>query len=83
MKFKLWKYLNCAGKSTDSRMLEYSGMCPDCRIVFQDLGSGPNLAIKYPSNLADGYMEYAYNKGARIHSDSWGVQSNAYGRLAR
>ena len=49
-------------------------------MAFNDLGSGDSIAI--PEDLATRYFSYAFDVGARVHSDSWGSASTSYDYLA-
>lgn len=48
------------------------GMAPLCRLVFSDLEGSSEGALYAPSDIANTLLKYAYNHGARLHSNSWG-----------
>ena len=50
-------------------------------MAFNDLGSG-NGGISTPEDLSSQYYGYAYDVGARVHSDSWGTASTSYDYMA-
>lgn len=56
------------------------GIAPDSKLAFNDLGPGNGIAI--PEDLATRYYGYAYDVGARVHSDSWGSASTSYDYMA-
>ena len=58
------------------------GMAPDAKLAFNDLGSGGDDGISTPEDLADSYFSFAYNVGARVHSDSWGSAATSYDYMA-
>ncbi|MBI4169814.1 MAG: S8 family serine peptidase [Acidobacteria bacterium] len=61
---------------TDPGLDRFDGMAPGARLVFQDVDrSGGFLDV--PVNFY-GYVQAAYNAGARIHTNSWGADTNAY-----
>ena len=55
---------------------EHGGMAPAAKIAFFDLDAGMGLDI--PDDLVEDYYGWAYKAGARIHSNSWGDDSNGY-----
>jgi len=55
---------------------EHSGMAPAAKIAFFDLDSG--LGLDIPDDLVQDYYGWAHSAGARIHSNSWGDDSNGY-----
>ncbi len=66
---------------------DHDGLAPDAGIILQDIqGSGWMAcmlgSVSPPSSLTDAWQD-AYNRGARIHTNSWGGGSNAYGSSAR
>jgi subtilisin family serine protease len=61
---------------SDAGLDLYDGMAPAARLVFQDVDrSGGFLEI--PVNLY-GYLESAYDAGARIHTNSWSADTTDY-----
>ena len=57
------------------------GTAPDAKLAFNDLGGGDgNIAT--PEDLASQYYGFAYDVGARVHSDSWGSASTSYDYMA-
>lgn len=55
----------------------HDGMAPAARLVFQDLDGPGGAEVDAPANLY-GYVEAAYNLGARLHTNSWGTDGNTY-----
>ncbi|MGC9315577.1 MAG: S8 family serine peptidase, partial [bacterium] len=47
------------------------GMAPLCRLTFSDLANSSGSLI-VPSNLSNTILKFAYNHGARLHTNSWG-----------
>jgi len=64
---------------------EQSGMAPEARIFFQDIGDTSTGALSGLDGveLGEGLFQPAYEAGARIHSDSWGSTDNSYSISAR
>ncbi|MGC8913436.1 MAG: S8 family serine peptidase [Thermoplasmata archaeon] len=56
------------------------GMAPSAKLSFADIG-GANDALFLPPDLNQLY-QWAYNDGARLHSNSWGDSNNDYGSEA-
>lgn len=57
-------------------------MAPDAKLAFNDLAGTSSGGIYTPQDLATGYYNYAYEVGARVHSDSWGSSGTSYDYLA-
>jgi hypothetical protein len=56
---------------------DHGGMAPAAKIAFFDLdNAGQGLDI--PDDLVTDYYKWAYDAGARIHTNSWGDDSNDY-----
>ena len=56
---------------------QYSGMAPEAELVFQSVGDGSRY-LYLPDDLSE-VFQAAYDKGARIHTNSWGSSlSGAY-----
>ena len=58
------------------------GIAPDAKLAFTDLGSNSTGGIYTPEDLVTGYFSFAYDVGARVHSDSWGSSSTSYDAMA-
>jgi len=73
-----------AGRTQTAGYSDYNGMAPGAKLAFTDLGLsyGDQRGLIAPDTMSD-YYRYAYNLGARLHSDSWGGLSTAYTRSAR
>lgn len=56
----------------------YQGMAPDAKIAFMDLSSGRSGTVITPRSLNEDYFPFAYELGARVHSNSWGSDSLEY-----
>lgn len=62
--------------------LGYNGMAYKAKFTVQDVGADDwtacNLGtVNVPSSLSAAFTD-SYNKGARVHTNSWGSTSNAY-----
>eukprot|EP00967_Tisochrysis_lutea_P124319 scaffold207774_cov15-Tisochrysis_lutea.AAC.1 len=44
--------------------------------------SDPSVYVVTPADLNKNYFPFAYEEGARVHSDSWGSTQSAYDSLA-
>lgn len=53
----------------------FDGVAPDIHFVIQDIDGGGLLSP--PSDLRDAFTD-AYNKGARVHTNSWGSFGDSY-----
>jgi hypothetical protein len=62
---------------TDPGLDPFDGNAPGARVVFQDIQGGGGNFLDLPANLY-GYVQSAYNAGARVHSDSWSSATNTY-----
>lgn len=63
-----------------------SGSCPSCKLVVTDLGplsEKETGLLRTPRTSMSSYYGYAQEKGAFIHSDSWGTETTAYTRMSR
>ncbi|MFZ3168413.1 MAG: S8 family serine peptidase [Candidatus Methanoperedens sp.] len=62
---------------------KYKGMAPDANIIFQGLGDDVGSDSIYLTDLT-GIFQDAYNRGARVHSDSWGAPAGgAYDSISQ
>ena len=69
--------------SSSPKAAAYRGMAPDAKLAFSDLssekanagggrgGSKSSGAILVPGDMGGDYYRFAYDAGARVHSDSW------------
>jgi hypothetical protein len=73
--------MNNGGVSTPAGA-RWDGMAPGARLVFTDLGKGDSGRLYLPTSLSD-FFAFAYDRGARVHSDSWGGDLSTYDTLAR
>ena len=60
----------------------WNGMAPGSRIAFTDMSAGAGSRMFLPASLSPFY-DYAFSRGARVHSDSWGGDVTTYDVLAR
>ena len=61
----------------------YKGMAPDANIIFQGLGDDVGSDSIYLTDLT-GIFQDPYNRGARVHSDSWGAPAGgAYDSISQ
>ena len=60
----------------------YAGMAPEARLLFSDLGPDDGEGLLSPQSMQY-YFDYAYHRGARVHTDSWGGLSPRYTQEAR
>jgi subtilisin family serine protease len=61
---------------------EQAGIARDAKIAFFDIGTDGNPNLDVPYNIQRDYLNWAYAAGARIHSNSWGSDSNSYSQEA-
>ena len=61
---------------------DYGGMAPEARVAFFDL-EGPGGGLDVPDDLEGDYLAWFHANGARVVSNSWGDDSNAYTTSAR
>jgi hypothetical protein len=67
--------------SEDPAFHTYSGVAPQSKLAFFDLGYdifGMVELLKVPDDLGPYLLHWAYESGARVHSNSWGSSSSAY-----
>ncbi len=72
----------CAAGPAQAGAAKWDGMAPAARLAFTDLGTGSGGRLFLPTSLQDFYA-FAYSRGARVHSDSWGGDLSIYDTLAR
>ena len=48
------------------------------KVSFTDIGPGDAPGLQVPNDLANNFFNVDYDNGARIHSNSWGANVNAY-----
>jgi hypothetical protein len=72
----------CGSLAGDSTEGVSNGVAKHAQIAFTDLG-GVGGSFRTPANLGDAYYKYAYEAGARIHTDSWGRADFTYSSKAR
>jgi len=53
----------------------YAGAAPEAQLIFQAIGDDSGSNGLHPPALISGLFQPAYNQGARVHSNSWGVNS--------
>lgn len=68
--------------NTDPQSSANRGMAPHARVAFMDLGGDDSRSIYTPRELSKFYYPNTYERGARIHSDSWGSDSPVYDVLS-
>jgi hypothetical protein len=68
--------------STD-QLANDNGMAPSAKLAFFDIGFAGQPYLDVPGDLATQMFPYAARVGARIHSNSWGSDSNSYTGDAR
>jgi hypothetical protein len=59
------------------------GMAPQARLSFFDMGNAAQPAAIFPPNSLTTLFQSAFNDGARIHSNSWGGNTNVYSQNSR
>ena len=65
------------GKTTGANA-KYNGMAYEARLIFQDVQAGcGSQFLDIPSSLNQALTD-ALNNGARVHTNSWGSNSNTY-----
>ena len=68
--------LSGSNPSTNNYDGSYAGVAPKANLIFQAIGvDDPGSNALLPPALIAGLFQPAYNQGARIHSNSWGVNS--------
>jgi hypothetical protein len=63
-------------------MFGQQGMAYMAKLAFFDIGIAGQRNLRTPADLASGMFPYAYDAGARIHSNSWGSTDNVYTQQA-
>lgn len=53
----------------------HAGVAPKAQLVFQAIGNDLGTNAVHPPDLISGLFQPAYNQGARVHSNSWGMNS--------
>ena len=71
-----------AASASRSDAARWDGVAPGARLVFTDLGTGAGGSLFLPTSLGE-FFDYAYSRGARVHSDSWGGDLPSYDAMAR
>lgn len=58
----------------------HDGLAPSAKLVFTDLvGADGEISGQLATGAhAETYYQFAYSRGARVHSDSWGGTENVY-----
>lgn len=56
----------------------YNGMAYDAKISFFDIGNTGQSSLTIPNNINTAMFAIMYAQGARIMSNSWGSEDNAY-----
>lgn len=66
---------SAAGKSTQDygTFAQFNGNAPDAKIAFFDIGF-PTANIAIPPDLDNELLQVLYNVGARVFTNSWGLQ---------
>jgi len=54
------------------------GTAYEAKVSFTDIGPGDSPGLSVPNDLVNNFFNVDYNNGARIHSNSWGANVNAY-----
>jgi subtilisin family serine protease len=67
---------SASGSSSNIELSTFNGMAPASKLVFIDLAHEGNLIV--PDDLGSDYFPCVYEAGARISSNSWGGNDNAY-----
>ena len=56
------------------------GVARRARVAMTDMSKGTDGSLEVPSNMGSDFFQYAYDTGARVHSDSWGGTEVTYGQ---
>ena len=72
-----------AGKSRQNGGGIYDGMAYEAKIAFFDIGQTGARGLSVPQSLERNFFPFAYKAGAKIHTNSWGSNSDAYTATAR
>ena len=57
---------------------EQRGVAYAAKVSFTDIGPADSPGLQVPNDLAGNFFNIDYDNGARIHSNSWGANVNAY-----
>jgi len=57
---------------------DQGGTAYAAKVSFTDIGPGDAPGLQVPNDLANNFFNVDYDNGARIHSNSWGANVNAY-----
>jgi subtilisin family serine protease len=60
-----------AGSLSSGKDSLYTGVLPDVRLAFVDLGM-PDKTLKLPQDLSESYFPFMQKNGAKVFSNSWG-----------
>jgi subtilisin family serine protease len=64
--------------STNQYSGSYAGVAPKAQLIFQAIGDDSGTTAVYPPMINPGLFTPAYDQGARIHSNSWGIYSPTF-----
>jgi len=64
--------------SSNADFTSYSGMATGAKLAFFDIGDATTEYLSTPTDLANQLFNWAYEAGARIHTNSWGTSDNTY-----
>jgi len=68
------------GKSSTAAALGSTemGVAYEAKVSFTDIGVGDGPGLSVPNDLVNNFFNIDYDNGARLHSNSWGANVNAY-----
>jgi hypothetical protein len=60
----------------------YNGAAPGAKIAFDDVGDSSGSLTGIPYDLYEGLFPHSYAAGARLHSNSWGIEDSYYDTMS-
>jgi len=72
-----------SGVTVPNALRGYEGMAPNAKIFFQDVGDNTGLPGLDGIDLGSELFQPTFDAGARLHSNSWGANVNAYTSMSR
>ena len=64
--------------SGECRTIQDDGMAYNAKIAFFDIGQPNAQSLNVPASLRESMFPPSYDVGARIHTNSWGANTNRY-----
>jgi hypothetical protein len=70
-------------QGTSDEMDSYRGVAFNAKIAFFDMGNPGSGGLAVPGDVYNNFLGVAYDAGARIHTNSWGSETNSYTTTSR